>query len=1214
MFKLIKYFVFFIIIFDIPQISFAKFEKEVELIDQGYCEEALLENDRTAEEEKKTWYLKKPFRNKYSLEIFEAYRINRRVTILDLNCKRKEEALALALKALEIEKRNAKFPFKKIKKLKITKFQRLKSIADANSRIASLYNSLGKLELAIKYEKKSIELYESTDLYHKESLLEYAYGILAAYYNGYGDLKSANLYRKKHITYMKSRFGDGTQKYFKSMFDAHAQYLNQGYYNPALNLILEIKKDINIKDYYKNDLYGNLKFHHDLATTYYLNGNFKDAIPIHRRNLKELETIKPKESNKIKLIKWETLILNDLALTLQNLYPQTANIEFLDEAEKIYLKISEITKTTSEKKIQDDWIITENNLAGIYLLKGELKKARDTQKKTYELCVKLYDEKDLSCLKQMASLGVAEMRFNLENAKNILEKFITLEPKNNRAFLRTRVNVRGSLGVIYSELGNEKKAEELALEAVNLVDPTDSRFRESYIFSMNDYYLAMIKGGKKKEAIEGYKELISLAKKYYGETNLISITLLNNLAYSYGLEGQGDKALDIYLKGENLATRFLGEKRTLANIQMNIADLYFYKTKLHKSKEYSLKALKNKDVMLPKGKILLYSRLSSNESLLGNHKEALHYAKEGMKIAENYHGTLHPSNLTLLDALTLANKNNKNFENYFQNLTDIYTIINDYSNGHTGKNFSASHSQEYFPQIWSFLYAAAEKNDGEDIKFKNYFNKVSTDTFDNAIFNMTETLRTTKVSIDTNKMLARNFFKNEKEIKKLKLLDKKLEEYDKIPKYSKNQEEKKKLTIKITSYKREIEQLKKELNLGKYLKGDSFIYNDINVEDVKKSLNDNEVILFYLAYPNDLYLGLISNKKLKLIHKKYKNSEIYKLTQKLRANLKYENNKLNKFDLNISNQLYKELIRPFKNELVKKERLIIIPNGTLLSVPFELFTDPLGKAKNLSKANWLIKNFDITYYPSISSYYLMQESKKRDFNNYFAGFGNPKLAPENKKINVSELKINDLFLRGGIADVKKIKQLGELPKTAEEIQKISKFFKQKDIFLGEKFNEKIIKTSNLSKYSVISFATHGIIADEIKGLKEPGLIATPPQKGTIENDGVLTASEIKKLNFDSELIILSACNTAAPDGTSSADGLSGIASSFFYAGARSLLVSHWYVEDESTVNLMTGMFDNLPNAKNITSALRKTKLKMIQDKKTEHPIFWAPFVLIGGSN
>ena len=284
-----------------------------------------------------------------------------------------------------------------------------------------------------------------------------------------------------------------------------------------------------------------------------------------------------------------------------------------------------------------------------------------------------------------------------------------------------------------------------------------------------------------------------------------------------------------------------------------------------------------------------------------------------------------------------------------------------------------------------------------------------------------------------------------------------------------------------------------------------------------------------------------------------------------------------------------------------------------MSVPFEVFTDPWGKAKNISEANWLLKKFDISYYPSISSYYLMQGSKKKTFNNYFAGFANPRLSLDNKKINISEIKFDDLFLRGGIANVEKVRQLSELPKTADEVKKISQYFNQKDIFLGDKFNEKVIKNNDLSKYSVISFATHGIIANEIQGLREPGLITTPPEKGSLNDDGVLTTSEIKKLNFDTELIILSACNTAAPDGTSSADGLSGIASSFFYAGARSLLVSHWYVEDESTVNLMTGMFDNLSKTKNITSALRETKLKMMQNKNTEHPIFWAPFVLIGGA-
>ena len=110
-----------------------------------------------------------------------------------------------------------------------------------------------------------------------------------------------------------------------------------------------------------------------------------------------------------------------------------------------------------------------------------------------------------------------------------------------------------------------------------------------------------------------------------------------------------------------------------------------------------------------------------------------------------------------------------------------------------------------------FLYAAANKEDELNIKFKNYFNKVSTDTFDNAVFNMTETLRTTKVSIDTNKMLARNFFKSEGEIKKLKLLDKKIDEYDKIPKYSKNQEEKRSSLLKFQLIKKKLNNLKRIL-------------------------------------------------------------------------------------------------------------------------------------------------------------------------------------------------------------------------------------------------------------------------------------------------------------------------------------------------------------------------------------------------------------------
>jgi CHAT domain-containing protein len=80
----------------------------------------------------------------------------------------------------------------------------------------------------------------------------------------------------------------------------------------------------------------------------------------------------------------------------------------------------------------------------------------------------------------------------------------------------------------------------------------------------------------------------------------------------------------------------------------------------------------------------------------------------------------------------------------------------------------------------------------------------------------------------------------------------------------------------------------------------------------------------------------------------------------------------------------------------------------------------------------------------------------------------------------------------------------------------------------------------------------GILANQLKGLSEPGLVFTPPTKGTDKDDGYLTAGEVAQLNLNADWVILSACNTAAPDGTPGAEGLTGLAKAFFYAGARSL--------------------------------------------------------------
>ena len=198
-------------------------------------------------------------------------------------------------------------------------------------------------------------------------------------------------------------------------------------------------------------------------------------------------------------------------------------------------------------------------------------------------------------------------------------------------------------------------------------------------------------------------------------------------------------------------------------------------------------------------------------------------------------------------------------------------------------------------------------------------------------------------------------------------------------------------------------------------------------------------------------------------------------------------------------------------------------------------------------------------------------------------------------------------------------RLAPLPETADELIAMANSLGagQDSLFLRGRATETAVKSTDLSDARVLAFATHGLVAGELGGLAEPALVLTPPRKGTPKDDGLLTASEVATLKLNSELVILSACNTAASDGTPNADALSGLAKAFFYAGSRSLLVSHWPVQSDAAVKLTTKMLKVIANDNKIgrSEALRRSMLALMEDKSNPpefaHPAYWAPFVVVG---
>ena len=172
-----------------------------------------------------------------------------------------------------------------------------------------------------------------------------------------------------------------------------------------------------------------------------------------------------------------------------------------------------------------------------------------------------------------------------------------------------------------------------------------------------------------------------------------------------------------------------------------------------------------------------------------------------------------------------------------------------------------------------------------------------------------------------------------------------------------------------------------------------------------------------------------------------------------------------------------------------------------------------------------------------------------------------------------------------------------------------------DIFLGAAATETAVKSVPLGDYKVIYFATHGLVAGDVKGLAEPSLVMTLPRKPTTQDDGLLTASEVAQLRMNADWVVLSACNTIAGE-KPGAEALSGLARSFFYAGARALLVSHWAVASDAATTMTTATFASLAADPKLgrAEALRRAMVAYIDDRSrpvNAYPAFWAPFSIVG---
>jgi len=370
------------------------------------------------------------------------------------------------------------------------------------------------------------------------------------------------------------------------------------------------------------------------------------------------------------------------------------------------------------------------------------------------------------------------------------------------------------------------------------------------------------------------------------------------------------------------------------------------------------------------------------------------------------------------------------------------------------------------------------------------------------------------------------------------------------------------------------------------------------------------------------------------------------------------------FDVSSAYDLYLKLFSPVESTLKDATDLFIVANNPLDQIPLAILpTAPFHLDREggelfarYRQAPWLIRKVSITMEPSVSALFNLRTMPAGDPNRKaFLGFGDPLFNREqlaflkaeqnrdkqhmiNKAGSSDNKTAGHVRVRGiritaqGSLDNQQIasvqtESLNRLPDTAEEINTIAHVLNAdpvKDVFLQEQASKHRVKTMTLSDRKIIAFATHALVPGDLDGLDQPALALSSPTVTGDREDGLLTMKDIMKLKLNADWIVLSACNTGAASGTG-AEALSGLGQAFFYAGSRAILASMYPVETTSARKLVTGLFRLQGSDSKLTrsQALRKSMLDLIDSETLKdqttgriiasyaHPLFWAPFVLMG---
>lgn len=390
-----------------------------------------------------------------------------------------------------------------------------------------------------------------------------------------------------------------------------------------------------------------------------------------------------------------------------------------------------------------------------------------------------------------------------------------------------------------------------------------------------------------------------------------------------------------------------------------------------------------------------------------------------------------------------------------------------------------------------------------------------------------------------------------------------------------------------------------------------------DVAALRRALPEDALLVEYFLHPEEkqLYIFTVSKTStpnlLRIPLDTASRTHIHELRQLAQSVLLTRPSIRQRF-IETSHHLYQQLIQPIEIQLAHKSRLVIVPDGFLYGLPFELLL-PQTDNVAFSQLPFLLKQVEISYQYSaallLQSVHANQQLRPVENTQPTLLAFAPTFEAGTSFEEQAQTGTRPIFNPIAHAPSRQGYFL-PLPYSEQEVKGIAALAGEghSNLMLHQQANEANLKAELQKPYHIVHIATHSFANIELPRFS--GIACNYTGNDTSVEDGVLYVNEIYNLTISADLVVLSSCDSGLGK-TADGEGMLGLNRAFAYAGVHNIVYSLWKVNDKAGSELMIEFYKNVFAGKSYASALRTAKMKLLGNPTTAAPNFWGGFLFTG---